>query len=98
MKRYRDTFGECATERRGSSYLDGISIFLGHGFEPKLVNFLRVVIREGGGNNMSVLDSLVTHYVVCGNQLSEMLYSINLVIVLMLTRSSMKLKLSLTIG
>ena len=53
------------------TYLEGVSVFLGAGFDDQIKSFVRKVVREGGGNYMTKLDSFVTHFVVNGSTLSK---------------------------
>jgi hypothetical protein len=50
-----------------ANYFDTTSIFIGDGFHESLVEYLRKIVRMGGGTFMSSFDACVTHYITAGN-------------------------------
>ena len=56
---------------RPDSYLDGCSIHLGTGFDTKLVQFMKRIIRESGGMLMKNMSSLVTHHIISQEKPSD---------------------------
>jgi hypothetical protein len=56
------------SEEQEGNYFDSASIFIGEGFHESLVEYLRKIIRLGGGMFMRNFDACVTHYVTAGNQ------------------------------
>lgn len=50
------------------SFFENTKIYLGKGFDPELRNYLRQIIRLGGGNFMTAFSSIVTHYITTGSE------------------------------
>jgi hypothetical protein len=75
------------SEEQEGTYFDSASIFIGEGFHESLVEYLRKIIRLGGGMFMKNFDACVTHYVTAGAQplpkdleiLGELKYNVKIV-------------------
>jgi NAD-dependent DNA ligase len=50
------------------SFFENTKIYLGKGFDPELRDYLRQIIRLGGGNFMTTFSSIVTHYITTGSE------------------------------
>ena len=59
-----------------SQYLDRCNIFFGEGFDSTVLQFIKKVIRDGGGNMPKKFDGFITHFVVAGSVLLERFYLI----------------------
>lgn len=58
-----------ANEASQNHIFESVSIYLGCGFDDKLREYLRRIIRLGGGTFMNNFCSIVTHYIVSSDQL-----------------------------
>ena len=56
-------------------YMSQHSIYLGHGFDKPVKQFVKRIVRDAGGNFMNSLDSFVTHFIICGSEVSSMYHS-----------------------
>ena len=47
-----------------TTYLDRCNLFLGPGFDPATLSFIKKIVRSGGGSMPSTFDGFVTHLIL----------------------------------
>ncbi|KAI8926198.1 hypothetical protein BC831DRAFT_457355 [Entophlyctis helioformis] len=55
-------------QTNATTYLDRCNVFLGDGFDETVLQFVRKIVRDGGGNMPRTCDGFVTHFVMAGTE------------------------------